>query len=69
MVVPFEEQAYQMEARYTSNPADVFSVDEEVRDWLRGGRFKKGKKQHFRNGNLPTNAQTGQVSTATIMSG
>ncbi len=54
MVVPFEEQAYQMEARYTSNPADVFSVDEEVREWLRSGRFKKGKKQHFRNGNLPT---------------
>jgi len=43
-----------MEARYTNNPADVFSVDEEVREWLRGGRFKKGKKQHFRNGNLPT---------------
>jgi len=54
MVVPFEEQAYQMEARYTNNPADVFSVDEEVREWLRGGRFKKGKKQHFRNGSLPT---------------
>lgn len=39
MVVPFEEQAYQMDARYTRNPADVFSVEEEVREWLRSGRF------------------------------
>ena len=39
MVVPFGEQAYQMDARYTRNPADVFSVEEEVREWLRSGRF------------------------------
>ena len=38
MVVPFEEEAYQMDVRYTSNPAAVFSVDEEVREWLRSGR-------------------------------
>jgi hypothetical protein len=56
MVVPFEEQAYQMDARYTSNPAEFFSVDEEVREWLRSGRSKKGKKQHFRDGNVPTSS-------------
>ncbi len=39
MVVPFEEQAYQLDARSTKNPADVFSVEEEVRQWLRNGRF------------------------------
>jgi hypothetical protein len=53
MVVPFEEQAYQMDARYTGNPAEAFSVDEEVREWLRSARSKKGKKQHFRDGDLP----------------
>ena len=40
-VVPFEDQAYQMDARYTRNPADLFSVEEEVREWLRSGRYFK----------------------------
>jgi hypothetical protein len=40
MMVPFEEQAYQMDARFTANPADAFSVDEEVREWLRTGRYR-----------------------------
>jgi hypothetical protein len=39
MVVPLEEQAYRMDARYTRDPTDVFSVEEEVRDWLRKGRY------------------------------
>lgn len=39
VLVPFEEQAYHMDARYTKNPADVFSVEEEVREWLRSGRY------------------------------
>ena len=39
MVVPFEEQAYKLDARYTKNPAEVFSVDEEVRAWQRNGRY------------------------------
>jgi hypothetical protein len=39
MIVPFEEQAYQLDARYTRDPKDVFSVEEEVREWLRKGRF------------------------------
>jgi len=41
MAVPFEEQAYQMDARFTANPADVFSVEHEVREWLRTGRYHK----------------------------
>ena len=39
MVVPFEEQAYQLDARYTRDSADVFSVEEEVRKWAEQGRF------------------------------
>ncbi|HTT32929.1 MAG TPA: hypothetical protein VMH48_04960 [Methylomirabilota bacterium] len=39
MVVPYEEQAYQMDARFTLDPADVFSVEAEIRDWARQGRF------------------------------
>jgi hypothetical protein len=39
MVVPFEEQAYQLDARLTGDPRDVFSVEEEVQEWLRKGRF------------------------------
>jgi hypothetical protein len=39
MVVPFEEQAYQLDARYTMNPSDVFSVEKEIQDWVRSGRY------------------------------
>jgi hypothetical protein len=39
MVVPYEEQAYRMDARYTKDPADIFSVEAEVREWLRKGKF------------------------------
>ncbi len=39
LVVPFEEQAYQMDARYTRDPADYFSVEAEIREWLRSGRY------------------------------
>lgn len=39
MIVPFEEQAYQLDARFTRDPNDIFSVEEEVREWLRKGRF------------------------------
>lgn len=39
MVVPFEEQAYQMDARYTRDPSDVFSVEAEIRDWMQKGRY------------------------------
>ena len=39
MVVPFEEQAYQLDARYTRNPSDVFSVENEIREWMKAGRY------------------------------
>jgi hypothetical protein len=39
MVVPYEEQAYQLDARFTKDPGDVFSVEAEVREWLRSGKF------------------------------
>ena len=39
MIAPYEEQAYQLDARYTRNPKDVFSVESEVREWVRNGRF------------------------------
>jgi hypothetical protein len=39
MVVPYEEQAYQLDARYTRGPHDTFSVEKEVREWAANGRF------------------------------
>ena len=39
MVVPFEEQAYRMDARYTRDPTDFFSVEEEIREWVRSDRY------------------------------
>jgi hypothetical protein len=44
MVVPLEEQAYRMDARYTRDPTDVFSVEEEIREWLRKGRYLKNRR-------------------------
>jgi len=39
MVVPYEEQAYQMDARFTRDPTDVFSVEAEIQEWARQGRY------------------------------
>ena len=39
MVVPFEEQAYGLDARYTKDPSDVFPLEAEVRGWREAGRF------------------------------
>ena len=39
MVVPYEEQAYQLDARYTRDPHDTFSVEKEVSEWAANGRF------------------------------
>jgi hypothetical protein len=39
MVVPYEEQAYTLDARYTKDPSDIFSVEAEIREWLRAGRY------------------------------
>jgi len=32
-----------MDARFTANSADVFSVEHEVREWLRTGRYHKAE--------------------------
>jgi hypothetical protein len=37
--VPYEEQAYNLDARYTKDPAKSFSVEAEVRAWLQSGKF------------------------------
>lgn len=39
MVVPYEEQAYKLDARYTKDPFDIFSVEAEIREWLQNGKF------------------------------
>jgi hypothetical protein len=39
MVATVEEQAYQLDARYTKDPTDVFSVADEIQHWLRSGRY------------------------------
>jgi hypothetical protein len=39
MVAPVEEQAYQLDTRYTKDPTDVFSVADEIQEWLRSGKY------------------------------
>jgi hypothetical protein len=45
IVAPYEEQAYQMDARYTRDPSDVFSVEMEIQEWLRTGRYWKDPEE------------------------
>jgi hypothetical protein len=37
--IPLEKNAYELEARYQANPAQVFPVAEEVKGWIQAGRF------------------------------
>jgi hypothetical protein len=39
IVVPYEQQAYELDARFTKDPSDFFSVETEVREWIRAGKF------------------------------
>jgi|HubBroStandDraft_6_1064221.scaffolds.fasta_scaffold08868_2 hypothetical protein len=39
IVVPYEEQAYGLDGRFTKDPSAAFSVEAEVREWIRTGRF------------------------------
>ena len=39
MVVPYEEQAYRLDARFTKDPTDHFSVEAEIREYLGNGKF------------------------------
>ena len=37
--IPLEVQAFQLEARYSMSPPELFSVEEEVKLWAADGRF------------------------------
>jgi len=39
MVASVEEQAYQLDGRYTKDPTAVFSVADEIQEWLRSGKY------------------------------
>jgi hypothetical protein len=38
--IPLEKQAHALKARFSQNAAEVFSVNDEVRQWREAGRFK-----------------------------
>ena len=37
--IPLEAQAFQLEARFSMTPPEVFSVEEEVKRWFSEGRY------------------------------
>lgn len=37
--IPLEAQAFQLEARYSMTPPEVFSVEAEVKQWVSEGRY------------------------------
>jgi hypothetical protein len=39
MVAPVEGQAYQLDGRCTKDPTAVFSVADEIQEWLRSGKY------------------------------
>jgi hypothetical protein len=39
MVAPVEEQAYQLDGRYTKDPTQFFFVTDEIQAWLGAGRY------------------------------
>src|SRR5262245_21221576 len=39
LAIPLEDQAYKLDARYAAKPNETFSVEEEVRLWLREGTY------------------------------
>ena len=40
LAIPFEDQAYKLDARFAQSPYDLFSVEEEIRTWVREGKYK-----------------------------
>ncbi len=38
-LVPLETQAFALDTRFATNPEDVFSVEDEIRNWARDGRY------------------------------
>ena len=39
LAIPLEEQAYKLDTRFAETPGDVFSVEEEIRQWLSEGKY------------------------------
>jgi hypothetical protein len=37
--IPLEKNAYELEQRYTTNKAQMFSVEDEVKRWIEAGKF------------------------------
>jgi hypothetical protein len=37
--IPLEKHAYELDARYATNPAIPFSVRQEVRNWISAGKY------------------------------
>jgi len=39
LAIPMEAQAYQLDARNSENPTELFSVENEIREWDAAGRY------------------------------
>lgn len=39
LAIPLEEQAYRLDERFANAPKESFSVEEEIRQWQREGKF------------------------------
>ena len=39
MAIPLEEQAYKLDERFANAPKESFSVEEEIRQWQREGKY------------------------------
>jgi hypothetical protein len=37
--IPLEDQAYKLDARFAENPAEIFSVEDEIKTWDEEGRY------------------------------
>ena len=41
ILIPLTEQAYKLDARFTKDSSDTFSVAEEVQKWAQSGRYEQ----------------------------
>src|SRR5579859_5828238 len=39
LAIPLEDQAYKLDARFAEAPGGIFSVEEEIRQWMREGKY------------------------------
>ena len=40
-LISLEDHAYHLDTRFTTDPSDIFSVDEEVQQWAYSGRYAR----------------------------